>query len=771
MQGLSTHEAQERLLKYGPNLIEEKKRNRLFLFLQKFWGPIAWMLELTIALQIFLHKYDEAAIIFLLLLSNALLSFFQEEHSNTALETLKKHLTIQVRALRDGQWQKIPAHDLVPGDLIHVRMGDIAPADIRIDDGKLLLDQSALTGESLPVEAQVGKLIYSGATVVKGEATGEVVATADHTYFGKTLGLLQASISKSHIKEVIFIIVKYLVIVDLFFATVIFTYALWINFPLLDLIPFILMLLVASLPVALPATFTLATAVGALNLSKNGVLVTHLTAIEEAATMDVLCADKTGTITQNLLILASIKTFAHHSEESVLKMAALSSDEASQDPIDLAIFAEARKRKLSLNRAKVIEFIPFDPQTKRTEVRIKQNKAEFTILKGSPAVLSKLTKDTTSLSNALSLFAEKGYRMIAVARIKGKQKSAELLGLIAFYDPPRKDAAAIIKKLKNLWLRILMLTGDAPLTAKTIATQVGIGQRVCSIDLPRQVMEGSILDCDVFANVFPEDKFHLVKGLQDHGHIVGMTGDGVNDAPALKQAEVGIAVANAMDVAKSAASIVLVTPGLQGILDAIAVSRRIYQRMFIYVMNKIIKSCEIIVFLSLGFMLEKNLILTPLLLVILLFTNDFASMAIAADITPFSPKPERWQISKLMKTGGAVSCFVLLFSFAVYLFAKHILQFSTQEIQTLVFLTIVFTGQGCIYLIRERRHFWRSRPSLWLLSMSVFDISIVIIMASVGILLTPIKLPIILSLLVITAFYLFLLDFVKIRIFSRLLKQ
>lgn len=766
--GLTTKEAQDLLVRYGPNSVEEKRKNKLLLLLQKFWGPIPWMLEIAIALQFVLGKYDEGIIITALLIFNSILSFSQEERSNRALETLKKNLIIQARVLRDSVWQLISAENLVRSDVVYLRMGDFAPADIHLFDGKVLIDQSALTGESLPLEKQEGELIYAGSIIKRGEATGQVTATGTQTYYGKTISLLQTSETKSHTKEVIFQIVKYIVAVDIFFVFVVLGYALIINHPLIPLIPFILILLVASIPIALPATFILATVLGALYLTKRGVLVTRLSAIEEAATMDVLCADKTGTITQNTLELAELKVFPPYTEEQLLNFGAFASHEATQDPIDTAIFKAGRKRNIPPLNIKHIKFIPFDPSLRRTEAFIEVNGKQVHLLKGAPLIISKLlTKKSDFLKEVFPL-EKKGYRVIAIAAENETDKIIELAGLLAFYDPPRKGVKKIISDLKKLGLRLLMLTGDSVQTAKTISTEVGIGKRVCSPDFLHHIKAADILKCNAFANVFPEDKFNLVKNLQENGHIVGMTGDGVNDAPALKQAEVGIAVANATDVAKSAASLILIRPGGEGILFAIKTSRRIYRRMLTYILNKVLKSFEIIVFSSLGFILANELIITPFLIVLLLFTNDFATMAIATDQVVHSPKPEHWEISKLMKAGGISAFLILLFSFAVFLFGKDFLHLPLIKLQTLVFLTLVFTGQGNIYLARERRHFWNSKPSNWLLFVTFMVILIVSLMAIYGILIAPLPPLVVLGLLGATAFYLFLIDFLKIRIFSYL---
>ncbi len=766
IRGLSSNEAKKRLVKYGHNEIEEKHPNRILIVLKKFWSPVPWMLEATIILQLIMGKYDEAIIIAALLIFNSLLSYFQEERANKALALLKHHLAIQARVLRDSQWQLVPAQELVPGDVVHLRMGDISPADIRVDEGKILIDQSILTGEALPIESDVGSIAYSGAIINRGEATGEVVATGKNTYFGKTVELVQAAKSSSHIKNIVFTIVKYLVAVDIFFAICVIAYALFTKLPLMEVFPFILILLVASVPVALQATFTLATALGATHLVKKGVLITHLTAIEEAATMDVLCLDKTGTITSNQLQLATLKPFSSYTEDKLLFLSAIASDESTQDPIDKAILTAAQSRNLLSSMPERVKFIPFDPANKRTDAVFKQDGKELRVLKGAPETIINLIPNAPSIAEEISKMAGIGYRMLAVAVESESHGALELVGLVALYDPPRSDSMSFIKKLKEFGLKICMVTGDGTVTAKAIANMVGIGDRVCQAPNIQKDINHDVLDCDVFAGMFPENKFQLVQALQKDNHIVGMTGDGVNDAPALKQAEVGIAVSNATDVAKAAASIVLTQPGLSGIQFAIETSRRIYQRMLTYTLNKIIKSLEIIVFLSLGLMLTGSFILTPLLMVLLLFANDFVTMSIATDNVTFSNKLERWHISNLMMIGGIIATLILLLSFSVFFYGKYVLHLSLPELQTLIFVMLVFTGQGNVYLIRERKHFWNSLPGKWLILSSVLDISVVSILATQGILMTAIQPLLIVELLGIVIAYLIVVDFLKIRIFS-----
>lgn len=763
--GLSSLEAAERLKQYGPNAVAEERAHPARALLGKFWASVPWMLEAVIVLQLVLGKFDEAIIIAALLVVNAILSFVQESRANKALALLKRRLAVQARVRRGGRWQLIPAPELVPGDAVHLRLGDLAPADIRLSDGQLLLDQSALTGESLPVESGRGAVAYAGAIVKRGEATGEVTATGSRTYFGKTAELVRTAKTVSHLESIIFTIVKYLVILDVALVAVLLAYALTTGMPLTEVIPFALILLVASVPVALPATFTLATALGARELARRGVLVTRLSAIEEAAAMDLLASDKTGTITENRLTLAALKPSAPHSEDELLRLAALACDEATQDPIDLAILNAAQSRGLLAEVPPRLRFIPFDPATKRSEVLFQQDGAPWRVLKGAPRVIAALSASAPDVSAEVERLAADGYRVLAVAA--GKGDSLELIGLLALHDPPRVDSRDLVQNLRELGVRVLMVTGDGLATARTVAAAVGIGGRAC----PREDLDAAVGDhaasCDVFARVFPEDKFRLVQALQRAGHVVGMTGDGVNDAPALKQAEVGIAVSNATDVAKASASLVLTNPGLTDVLAAVETSRRIYQRMLTYTLNKIIKTIEIAVFLSLGVMLTGTFIITPLLIVLLLFTNDFVTMSIATDRVSFSRRPDRWNIRTLVLTGGALAGFILVLSFGVFFAARAWLDLSLSQLQTLIFLLLVFSGQGTVYLVRSRRHFWHSAPSHWLLLASAADIAVVSVLATRGVLMTAIPPALVAVLLALVFVYLTLVDFVKVRIFRR----
>ena len=764
--GLTSEEASRRLLEFGPNAVAEKKPHLIVALLARFWAPVPWMLEVTIMLELALGKFLEAAVIAVLLVFNASLSLFQETRARDALELLQKRLAVRARVLRDRVWSLIPAEQLVPGDFVHLQMGDLVPADVGIGDGEVLLDQAALTGESVPIEAERGQTAYAGSMVKRGEASGEVMATGTRTYFGKTAELVRSARTVSHLQAIIFAIVKYLVAMDAALAVGVFVYAGLAGMPLAEALPFVLILLVASVPVALPATFTLATALGAVELARNGVLVTRLSAIEEAAAMDMLCSDKTGTITQNQLSLAALHPYAPFGEHDLLRFAAYASDEAGQDPIDLAVLARARSQGALSAPAHRVKFIPFEPASKLAEAVVAQEGKELHALKGAPQAVTARVGHSTDIDGDVERLAAGGYRVLAVAG--GADGILRLIGLLALQDPPREDSRSVVARLNGSGVRVAMVTGDGLATARAVAAQVGISGRVCSSQELSEDIDKA-LDCAVFAGVFPEDKFRLVRALQQAGHIVGMTGDGVNDAPALKQAEVGIAVASATDVAKASASLVLTNPGLTDILAAVETSRHIYQRMLTYTLNKIIKTVEIALFLSVGVILTRSFIITPLLIVMLLFTNDFVTMSIATDHVSASPLPDRWHVRSLIRAGVSLGSLILLLSFGLFFFGRNFLHLPLPQLQTLVFVTLVFTGQGMVYLVRERRHFWNSTPSRWMILSSLIDVTVVSLMAVRGVLMAPLSDVVVASLILACALYLIALDFLKVPILSRLM--
>ncbi|MHB1544912.1 MAG: plasma-membrane proton-efflux P-type ATPase [Gammaproteobacteria bacterium] len=755
--GLSEAEAQRRLVQYGPNAVREPKRRLWLLFLKKFWAVVPWMLEFTLVLELILEKWAGAVVIGLLLLFNAILSFRQEHKAEDALHALKQRLHIMAHVYRDGQWRNIAARDLVPGDQVHVRMGDIVPADMTLTDGQILVDQSALTGESMPVDRAAASVVYSASVVRRGEASGTIAATGAQSYFGKTAELVRTAGSKSHLEELVLGIVRYLIILDAFLVAAILIYATVTRMPLVEILPFALILFVASVPVALPATFTLATAMASLGLAKRGVLVTRLAAIEDAAAMSDLCSDKTGTLTQNQLTLTAIRPFGDVTEDHLLSMAAVASDEATQDPLDLAVLGAVRTRTLQIPQR--AGFTPFDPATKRSEATLQVDGVPWRAMKGAPQIIAALTKADGWEAVSKDL-ASQGARVLAVAA--GPVEALQFLGLLALADPIRTDAPQTLQILERLGVRVRMVTGDNVVTARAVAKELGLAGLICEHTDFREA-------CGVYAGVFPEDKFHLVQWLQKQRKIVGMTGDGVNDAPALKQAEVGIAVESATDVAKAAASLVLTKPGLSGVADTIETGRRVYQRLLTYTLNKIVKTFQVALFLSFGLLIFRHFVTTPLLVLLLLFANDFVTMSLAGDHVRSSSQPDRWNVRTLIMSALVIALAWLAYIFGVYLLGRA-LGLSLPALQTLDFLGLVFSGLANVFLVRERGHIWSSRPGTFLLWASIADIVTVSLLAQQGLLMTRLPVLFTLGLLAATGFYTLLLDQIKVPLLRRLTK-
>ncbi len=764
--GLSSEDALASLKRFGPNTLPEPSTHILFAIAARFWAPVPWMLETTVAIELALHKYPEALIVAVLLTFNAALGLLQERKASRALALLRKRLPLTARVLRDGQWQVIDASVIVPGDLIYLRMGDLVPADAMVADGHLSLDQSALTGESMPVEAGTGQRVCAGALVTRGEARARVTATGRQTFFGRTAELVSTARTVSHLQAIILRIVRYLVLLDLILVLALVVFCLHHGFPWKDVLPFALILLVASVPVALPATFTLATALGSVELARSGVLVTRLSAIEEAAAMDILFSDKTGTLTENRLSVVDFAVHGASSKQELLRHASLASDEGSQDPIDLAILQAARNAGVDTAIPRRISFTPFDPATKVCEAAAVEDSSRVDVIKGFPEAVAMRSAQPAPWQADLHRLASRGLRVIAVAS-KRHSDAYRLEGLIALEDPPRTDTPGFIGRLRELGVRIAMVTGDSPATAVAIANRIGMDAKLCPPEELKTSDASLLRRYNVFAGVYPEDKLRLVRMAQRGGHVCGMTGDGVNDAPALKQAEVGIAVAGATDVAKSAASLALTNPGLEGIVAGVEVSRQIYQRMLTYTLNKIIKTIEIAFFLTLGVMTTRSFVITPLLIVLLLFTNDFVTMSIATDNVSPSPLPDRWNIRTLILTAGSLSFALLLFSLGIFFTARNVFRFPLGRLQTLVFVMLVFTGQGVVYIVRERKRFWNSPPSRLMILSSTLDIAVVSFLASNGMLMHSLPLWSIVELFVAVAVFLLCMDHLKIWIFRQ----
>ena len=762
--GLTSDEAGRRLKTFGPNAMPDTALHPIRMALEKFWAPVPWMLEAAIVLELVLGKYVEATIIAVLLLFNAALGLLQESRAQATLAALKARLALNASVRRDGVWETVPAAQLVPGDVVKLSLGHVVAADVRLTAGEVLLDQSMLTGESLPVEAGAGVQTYAGALVERGEAVAEVTATGARTKFGRTAELVRTAHAVSSQQKAVLRVVRNLAVFNVVVTVALVAYATVLKMSLDEIIPLILTAVLGSIPAALPATFTLAAALGARALAKRGVLSTRLSAVDEAASIDVLCTDKTGTLTRNALTVTTVDPMPGFDEAHVLALAALASSEGGQDPVDRAIRAAAASKAVS-DAPTLIKFAPFDPAKKLSEATASDSTGEpQRIVKGAFAVVIGLVQPSATADAAAEKLEREGFRVLAVAA--GPPAAMKLAGLVALSDPPRADSAALVTELHGLGVRSVMVTGDAPTTAASVAKAVGIAGAIFPPGpIPDSVQPGQFA---VFASVLPEDKYKLVKAFQKDGHIVGMCGDGANDAPALRQAQMGIAVSTATDVAKSAAGMVLTEPGLAGIVAAIKEGRLTFQRIETYTLNSIIKKFVTVLFLIVGLVMTKDAILSPLLMVIIMITGDFLTMSLATDHVQASQMPNAWRIGSLTTAGAVMAICLLAFCSGVLAVGKFEMGFGIGALRTLAFIALVFGSQATLYAIRQRRHVWGSRPSLWLVLSSVGDVAIAAVLAIGGVAMRPIPALTVASTLAAAIALAVVLDLVKVPVFARL---
>ncbi|WP_317890495.1 HAD-IC family P-type ATPase [Granulicella aggregans] len=761
--GLRGEEASNRLQKDGPNAMPDISAHPLRDVLANFWAPVPWLLELAIVLQTVLHKYLEAAVIAGLLIFNAALAYFQEGRAQATLAALKHRLALNASVRRDGVWKTIPAVQVVCGDLIKLSLGGVVAADVHLLDGSLQLDQSMVTGESLPVEAGAGFDTYAGALVRRGEATAQVTATGDRTKFGRTAELVRTAHVVSSQQRAVLQIVRNLAYFNAAVILLIGTYAYFHAMPGSEIVPLLLTSVLAAIPVALPATFTLAAAIGARSLAKLGVLPTRLSAVDEAATIDTLCCDKTGTLTANQLSVSSVRPMEGFDEAHVLGLAALASSDGGQDSVDKAIRSAAGAKAIT-DAPKLTNFIPFDPATKISEaeaVDVKGNQQR--IIKGAFSVVSSLTSATPAAVGIADDLEKEGFRVLAVA--VGTNGSIKIVGFIALSDPPRSDSRNLIAQLKDLGVRTVMVTGDAPQTAMIVAHEVGLEGPVC----PPGAIPDAVKPTDfaVFAGILPEGKFTLLKDFQKGGHTIGMCGDGANDAPALRQAQIGIAVSTATDVAKSAAGVVLTEAGLGGIVAAVKEGRVTFQRILTYTLNSVIKKIVQVLLLAIGLIMTGHAVLTPLLMVIVMITGDFLAMSLTTDRVRPSAMPNSWHVGKI--TGAAVLLGLCLLAFCVGVVAigKFQLRLGIESLRTLAVVAVVYGSQVTIYALRARRHMWGLRPTRWLVLSSVADLAIITLLAQRGILMAPLSPSILGCEFVAAALFGLILDAIKIPILSK----
>jgi H+-transporting ATPase len=764
--GLSSAEASSRRTEFGPNAVVEEQVHPFIKLARHFWAPVPWMLEATIVLQIILGQLLTASMIAALLVLNVLLANFQESQANAALALLKQHLTLKARVKRDGVWVDGPAADLVPDDIVQISLGDVVPADIMLIDGTLLLDQSMLTGESIPAETEAGKTAYAGGLVRRGAAIARVTATGTRTYFGRTAELVSTAHIESSEQKAVLSIVRILTAINFVIAIGIVVYALAIRISVEQIMLLVLTTLLSAVPAALPATFTLAAALGARTLAKKGVLLTRLSSLNEAAMVDVLCADKTGTLTKNELVVNAVCPIkSGYDETDVLGFAALASSAEGQDPIDTAIRAMVAKSKGPGRAPRIASrFTPFDPAVKMAEAIAIDEGREIRVVKGAPEVVAAVALQTPAAATQLNALTGAGYRTLSVAA--GPENALELIGFIAFSDPPRADSAELLNELRSLGVLPVMITGDAAATAATVAHAIGLtGPVFPPGNIPESV---GPKDFAVYAGVFPEQKFNLVKAFQKQGHAVGMCGDGANDAPALRQAQMGIAVSTATDVAKAAAGVVLTEPGLGGIVACIKEGRSAFQRILTYTLMMLMNKCVTLIVLGAGLIITGHAVLTPLLQALSMLTNDFVTMARAADRARPSAYPNTWRVRNLSLAAVPLGLFRLLYLVAILGLGWYWLRLRPDQMQTLTFTMLVFAGQGNVYVLRERGRLWHSRPAPVMLLASFCDLFLVTAFAAGGILMSPLPIWIIASLVATTVVFSLAMDTIKLAVFARI---
>ncbi len=747
--GLTSAAANEKLARFGYNELPAERANPLLKFLSYFWGPIPWMIEVAAILSAVVRHWEDFVIIVALLLMNAAVGFWEEFQAGNAIAALRAKLALTARVRRDGAWTTIPARLLVPGDLLHVRIGEIVPADATLLAGEPVeVDQSALTGESLPVERKAGETIYSGSVIRAGEVDASVVATGQQTFFGKTAHLVQSAHTVSHFQRAVLRIGDFLIIVALALVTLILVVALFRGDDMLTTLQFALVLTVAAVPVAMPAVLSVTMAVGARTLAREQAIVTHLAAMEELAGLDVLCSDKTGTLTQNTLTLGDPFCVRGAGAAEVILAAALATPAESEDAIDVAVLGGVKDPR-ALEAYRLLHFRPFDPVHKRTEATVRgPDGAQFSVAKGAAQVIVAMADGDaharSEVEAAVSGFAARGYRSLGVARA-GADGVWRVLGVLPLYDPPRADSRATLATAAEMGVKVKMVTGDQLAIAREIAQQLGLGQNI----LDASALSGArahesgqlamaIEKADGFAQVFPEHKFHVVEVLQGRNHIVGMTGDGVNDAPALKQANAGIAVSGATDAARAAADIVLMTSGLSVIVDAIKESRKMFQRMNSYAVYRITETIRVLLFMTLSILVFNFYPVTAVMIVLLAILNDGAILSIAYDNVHYANRPESWDMPAVLGLASVLGLTGVVASFGMFYLGERVFHLDRQVIQSLMYLKLSVAGHLTIFVTRTRRSFWTIRPAAILFWAVVGTQLIATLIAVYGVFMAPI---------------------------------
>jgi len=746
-KGLTKAEAEKRLSQYGPNALAEKKVNPVLKFLSYFWGPIPWMIEVAAVLSAIVQHWSDFIIIAVLLLANALVGFWEEYQAGNAIAALKAKLAPHARVLRDGTWSDVAARLLVPGDIVRLRLGDIIPADARsLGPDPVEVDQAALTGESLPVSKKTGEELYSGAIIRQGETDALVYATGSNTFFGQTAALVEEAHTVSHFQRAVLKIGDYLIVIAIVLVAIIFAVALFRGDPIMTTLQFMLVLTVAAIPVAMPAVLSVTMAVGARKLAERQAIVSRLASIEELAGVDVLCSDKTGTLTQNKLTLGDPVCVGKVARDELVLDGALASRAEDKDTIDMAVIAGVKDQG-ELKKYQIEHYQPFDPVHKRTEATVKASDgSEFKVTKGAVQVILALSKNASDVKadvyKATEAVAKRGYRALGVAKASGKG-DWQFLGVLPLYDPPRPSSKEMIATAEGLGIDVKMITGDQIAIAKEIASQLGLGTNILDASMfgdtkahQQAQLDQDIETADGFAQVFPEHKFHIIDVLQKHGHIVGMTGDGVNDAPPLKKADCGIAVSGATDAARAAAAIVLLTPGLTVIIDAIQEARKIFQRMNSYTIYRIAETIRVLLFMTLSIIVFNFYPVTAVMIVLLALLNDGAILSIAYDNVRTSPEPEAWNMRRVLGIATITGIAGVIASFGLFYLGERVLHLDRSVIQTLMYLNLSVAGHLNIFVTRTRGPFWSIRPAPILL-IAVFGTQAVATLISVYGLLMP----------------------------------
>ncbi len=790
--GLSSAEARQRLQQFGPNKIEAREKTWWQRLLARFWGPIPWMIEIAAVLSASVQRWEDFTIIMIMLLVNAFVDFYQESKALSALEVLKKKLALKALVKRDGQWHEVDAAELVPGDIVKLKIGNIVPADVRlIGEGDFLqIDQSALTGESLPVNKEPGEEAFANTVVKQGEMLAMVTATGLNTRFGKTVGLVAKAemAGRSHFKKMVIRVGDFLILLTAVVILIIVLLGISRHEPVVELLVFSLVLTISAIPVAMPAVLTVTMAIGAVALAKKQAIVSRLDAIEELAGVDILCSDKTGTLTQNRMTTASPYVAGNFTEDDLYRYAGLASREENKDPIEIPIFAEVDQRGLrdALAHYRLEQFVPFDPVRKRTEATLVDDQGKrLVVTKGAPQVVIELCHnhdfDKQAAYRAVESFADNGFRTLGVAFRSESQDSYTFVGLIPLFDPPREDSKAVIAEARAQGIEVKMVTGDNIAVARYIARLLDIGDQIEDVrELKGQSIEeylfltrliskalvrtleedqsdeeadraaanvvrlvqkelnnmplpagtvrkheseiiAHIEQANGFAQVYPEDKYFIVDELQKADHIVGMTGDGVNDAPALKKADAGIAVSGATDAARAAAEIVLTTPGLGVIVDAIKQARIVFERMQSYTIFRIAETIRIIFFMGLAIGVFQFYPVTALMIIVLALLNDIPILAIAYDNTKLRNRPIRWDMGQVLVMASWLGVAGVISSFALFWIAMEYLKLPLDFVQSVFFAKLVIAGHGTIYNTRIDDWFFKRPWPSWVLFGSTFS--------------------------------------------------